>query len=109
MLDLHMSAIQTPEHCDHSASENALNDGQGCLPNYEAINAPSTFVWGQHADGRTITVSLSTIDNAYNEISKCRKKYFSCLVWKSWKGFIDKMTENINDWSNRSKKAAHSS
>ena len=104
-----MSAIQTPEHCDHSASENALNDGQGCLPNYEAINAPSTFVWGQHADGRTITVSLSTIDNAYHEISKCRKKYFSCLVWKSWKGFIDKMTENINDWSNRSKKAAHSS
>ena len=70
MLDLHMSAIQTPEECDHLTSENALNDASGCLPNYEAINAPSTFVWGQRGDGRTIKVSLSTIDNVHNEISK---------------------------------------
>ena len=32
MLDLHMSSIQTPEECDHSTSENALNDAPGCLP-----------------------------------------------------------------------------
>ena len=83
-----MSAIQTPEQCDHSISENALNDGQGCLPNYEAINAPSTFVWGQHADGRTITVSLSTIDNAYNEISKCRKNAFLVLYGKVGRGLL---------------------
>ena len=51
MLDLHMSAMQTREECDHSTSENALNDAPGCLPNYDAINAPSTFVWGQHGDG----------------------------------------------------------
>ena len=70
ILDLHMSAIQSPEECDHSTSKKVLNDAPGCLPNYEAINAPCTFLWGQHDDGRTITVSLSTIDNAYNEISK---------------------------------------
>ena len=72
-----MSAIQTPEECDHSTSKKVLNDALGCLPNYEAINAPSTFVWGQHGDGRTITVSLSTIDIAYNEISKCGNILFS--------------------------------
>ena len=83
-----MSAIQTLEQCDHSISENALNDGQGCLPNYEAINAPPTFVWGQHADGRTITVSLSTIDNAYNEISKCRKNAFLVLYGKVGRGLL---------------------
>ena len=71
-----MSAIQTPEECDHSTSKKVLTDAPGCLPNYEAINAPSTFVWGQHGDGRTITVSLSTIDIAYNEISKWRKHTF---------------------------------
>ena len=60
----------------------------GLLPNYEAINAPSTFVWGQHADGRTITVSLSTIDNAYNEISKCRKNAFLVLYGKVGRGLL---------------------
>ena len=63
----------------------------------EAINAPSTFVWGQHGDGRTITVSLSTIDNAYNEISKWRKNNFLVLYGKVGKGFIEKMTKHIND------------
>ena len=43
ILDLHMFALQTLEECDHSTSEKVLNDGLGCLPNYEAINAPSTF------------------------------------------------------------------
>ena len=63
----------------------------------EAINAPSTFVWGQHGDGRTITVSLSTIDNTYNEISKWRKNNFLVLYEKVGRGFIDKMTKHIND------------
>ena len=52
MLDLHMSAMQTREECDpHSTAENALNDAPVCLPNYDAIDAPSTFVCGQHGDG----------------------------------------------------------
>ena len=103
MLDLHMSAIQPPEECDHSTSENALNGAPGCLPNYKTINAPSTFVCGQHGDGRTITVSLSTIDNAYNEISKWRKNTFLVPYGKVGREFIDKMTEHINDWNNGSK------
>ena len=28
MMDLHMSALQTPEECDHSTLENALNDAR---------------------------------------------------------------------------------
>ena len=98
-----MSALQTPEESDHSTLENALNDAPGCLPNYEAINAPSTFVWGQHGDGRTITVTLSTIDNAYNEISKWRKNTFLVPNGKVGREFIDKMSEHINDWNNKSK------
>ena len=62
----------------------------------EAINAPSTFAWGQHGDGRTITASLSTIDNAYIEISKWRKNNFLVLYGKVG-GVIDKMTKHIND------------
>ena len=69
ILDLHLSAIQTPEECNHSTLEKFLNDAPGCLSDYEGTNAPSTFVWGHYGDGRTITVSLSTIHNAYNEIS----------------------------------------
>ena len=92
-----------PKECDHSTSENALNDAPGCLPNYEAINVPSTFVWGQHGDGRAITVTLSTIDNAYNEILKCRKNTFLVPYGKVERDFIDKMTEHINDWNNGSK------
>ena len=100
MLDLHMSSIQTPGECDHSTLENALNDAPDCLPNCEAINAPSTFVWGQHGDGRTITVTLSTIDNAYNEISKRRKNTFLVPYGKVGRDLIAKMTEHINDWNN---------
>ena len=103
MLELHISAVQTPEECGHSTSENALNDAPGCLLNYEAINAPSTFVWGQHGDGRTITVSSSTIDNAYYEISEWRKNTFLVPYRKVGREFIDKMTEDINDWNNGSK------
>ena len=98
-----MSAMQTPEECDHSTLENPLNDASGCLPNYEASNAPSAFMWGQHVDGITITVTLSTIDNAYNEISKWRKNTFLVPYGKVGRQFIDKMTENINDWNNGSK------
>ena len=43
ILDLHMFAIQTLEESDHSTSEQVLNDALGCLPNHEAIYAPSTF------------------------------------------------------------------
>ena len=50
-----------------------------------------------------LTVSLSTIDDAYNEISKWRKNTFLVPYGKVGRELIDKMTENINDWNNRSK------
>ena len=98
-----MFAIQTLEESDHSTSEQVLNNALGCLPNHEAIYAPSTFAWSQQDDGRTITVSLSNIDNAYNEISKWRKNTFLVPYGKVGREFIDKMTEHINDWNNGSK------
>ena len=60
-------------------------------------------MWGQHGDGRTITVSSSTIDNAYYEISEWRKNTFLVPYRKVGREFIDKMTEDINDWNNGSK------
>ena len=50
-----------------------------------------------------LTVSLSTIDNACNEISKWRKNTFLVPYGKVGGEFIDKMAENINDWNNGSK------
>ena len=50
-----------------------------------------------------ITVTLSTIDKAYNEISKWRKNTFLVPYGKVGREFIDKMTEHINDWNNGSK------
>ena len=43
---------------------------------------------------------LSTIDNAYNEISKWPKNTFLVPYGKVAREFIDKMTEHINDWNN---------
>ena len=50
-----------------------------------------------------LTVSLSTIDNACNEISEWRKNTFLVPYGKVGREFIDKMAENINDWNNGSK------
>ena len=50
-----------------------------------------------------LTVSLSTIDNACNEISKWQKNTFLVPYGKVGREFIDKMAENINDWNNGSK------
>ena len=47
---------------------------------------------------------LSSIDNAYNEILKWPKNTFLVPYGKVGRGFIDKMTEHINDWNNGSKK-----
>ena len=46
---------------------------------------------------------LSTIDNAYNEISKWRENTFLVQYGKVGREFIDEMTEHVNDWNNGSK------
>ena len=100
ILDLHTSALPKAgltEERDCSTFENASDRMPGSLPEYKAINTPSSFIWGRHSDGRTITVNASTIDNAYNEITKWRKNTFLVPYGKTEKDFIDKLTQNIND------------
>ena len=53
----------------------------GCLPDYEAVSSPSSFVWGKSTAGKIITIDSSTIEEAYNEISQWPKKCFSCPIW----------------------------
>ena len=103
---MHTSAVQLPEgpteEHDHSIFENASDNMSGSLPEYKAINTPSAFIWGRHSDGRTIIVNTSTIDNAYNEITKWRKNTFLVPYGKAGKDSIDNLTQHINDWNNGS-------
>ena len=74
----------------------------GKLPDYKEFNDPSTFEWGQNSDGKTIKVSSSSIDSAYDEISKWRKNTFLIPYGKIGREFIDKFTEYINAWNKES-------
>ncbi len=101
--DLHTSPEQLPEEpTPNSASENALRDMPGSLPEYEAVNTPSTFIWGQNSEGSLITVTTSTIEDAYNEITKWRKNTFLVPYGKTGKDCIDMVTKHINDSNNGS-------
>ena len=66
------------------------------------LETPSSFVWGQYDEGRSITVNVSTIENAYDEISKWRKNTFLVPFGKTEKEFIDTLKELINKWNNGS-------
>ena len=46
----------------------------GSLPECNTLHTPSSFVWGQDDEGRSIIVNVSTIENAYDE------KIFANLV-----------------------------
>ena len=74
----------------------------GKLPDYKEFNDPSTVEWGQNSDGKTIKVSSSSIDSAYDEISKWRKNTFLIPYGKIGREFIDKFTEYINAWNKKS-------
>ena len=58
--------------------------------------------WGQDPEGRPITVNVSTVEDAYDEIVKWRKNTFLVPYGKIGREFIDKFTEHINDWNNGS-------
>ena len=66
------------------------------------LETPSSFVWGQYDEGRSIIVNVSTIENAYDEISKWRKNTFLVPFRKTEKEFIDTLKELINKWNNGS-------
>ena len=54
------------------------------------LETPSSFVLGQYDEGRSITVNVSTIENAYDEISKWRKNTFLVPFGKTEKEFIER-------------------
>ena len=53
----------------------------------------------QDGEGRSIIVDVSTIENAYDEISKWRKNKFLVPFGKTGKEFIDTLKELINKWN----------
>ena len=58
------------------------------------------FEWGLSNDGRALFVKTSTIDDAYNEISKWRKNTFLVPYGRPGKTFTDQLTKHISTWNN---------
>ena len=64
---------------------------------YNHLLFPSSVFWGQDPERRSITVNVSTIEDAYDEIVKWRKNTFLVPYGKIGREFINKFTEHIND------------
>ena len=94
--------MQLPEELqsDQSKRERLSDEVPGSLPECNTFHTPSSFVWGQDDEGRSIIVNVSTIENAYDEISKWRKNTFLVPFGKTGKEFIDTLKELINKWNN---------
>ena len=102
--NLHMSTMQLREELqsDQSKHERLSDEVPGSLPKCNTLHTPSSFVWGQYNEGRSIIVNESTIENAYDEISKWRKNTFLVPFGKTGKEFINTLRERINKWNNGS-------
>ena len=61
---------------DQLKRERLFDEVPGSLPECNTLHTLSSFFWGQDDEGRSIIVNVSTIDNAYDEISKWRKNTF---------------------------------
>ena len=70
--NLHASTVQLPKELqsDQSKRERLSDEVPASLPECNTLHTPSSFVWGQDDEGRSIIVNVSTIENAYDEISK---------------------------------------
>ena len=102
--NLHMSTMQLREELqsDQSKHERLSDEVPGSLPKCNTLHTPSSFVWGQYDEGRSIIVNVSTIENAYDEISKWRKNTFLVPFGKTGKEFINTLRKRINKWNNGS-------
>ena len=102
--NLHMSTVQLPEELqsDQLKCERLSDEVMGSLPECNTLHTPSSFVWGQYDEGRSIIVNVSTIENTYEEISKWCKNTFLVPFGKTGKEFIDTLKELINKWNNSS-------
>ena len=65
---------KTSEQCNQPAISGNNNEAAipGKLPEYKHLLFPSSVFWGQDPEGRPITVNVSTIEDAYDEIVKWR-------------------------------------
>ena len=70
--NLHTSTVQLPGELqsDQSKRERLTDEVPGSLPECNTLHTPSSFIWGQDDEGRSIIVNVSTIESAYDEISK---------------------------------------
>ncbi|CAH3115014.1 unnamed protein product [Pocillopora meandrina] len=99
--NLHMSTVQLLEELQSDQSKRERSDEVlGSLPECNTLHTPSSFVWGQYNEGRSIIVNVSTIENAYDEISKWHKNTFLVPFGKTGKEFIDTLRELSNKWKN---------
>ena len=90
--------MQFPEELqsDQSKRERLSDEVPGSLPECNTLHTPSSFVWGQDDEGRSIIVNVSIIENAYDKISKWCKNTFLVPFGKTGKEFIDTLKELIN-------------
>ena len=84
---------------DQSKCEKLTDEVPGPLPECDTLHTPSSFVWGQDDEGRSMIVDVSTIENDYGEISKRHKNTFLVPFGKTGKEFIDTLKELINNWN----------
>ena len=73
----------------------------GYLPDFNAVDMPSIVSWGRRADGTIITVNLSPIIKAYEEITMVQNT-FLVPYGKVGREFIDQLTQHIAEWNNAS-------
>ena len=110
-LDLHI-AIEPPtennsitENVQQQQESEAVTDdvlseahasvnAPGHLPDFSPLDMPSIVSWGRRADRTIITVNLSTIIKAYEEITQWHKNTFLVPYGKVGREFIDQLTHN---------------
>lgn len=103
--DLHITGTEQIAVVREKSTCNSLevcNDAPGRLPEYMPIDMPPIVSWGMNNAAHDITVSVSVINDAYNEIISWRK---NTLVpyGKTGRDFIDHLTKHVNDWNNGTK------
>ena len=80
-----------------TSSVKAGGMSRGSLPECNTLLTPSSFVWDQDDEGRSIIVNVSTIEKAYDEISKwCKNTFLVVPLGKTGKEFIDTLKELNN-------------
>ena len=111
-LDLHIAIGPTTEnnsiaenvqekHKSEVVTDDVVSEARagvhapGHLPNFSAIDMSSIVSWGRRVDGTIITVNLSTIIKAYDEITQWRKNTFLVPYGKVGREFIDQLTQHI--------------